>query len=204
MAYSLLSRLLLVGRLPHQSRLIALSQFEPTAGGDRVTPREQTASTAGFSILEMIVIVIIVGILASIAAPGWLTLMNRQRLISARDEVLQAVRTTQTEAKRTRRPELLTFDPSSPIPKVQGIELGSGNLKDDMVDMAIEDSAGTAVADITFDQNGAISEINGNPDVKNWPIKIVLSTSFANGPKRCIFVDSLLVSTRLQADTDCN
>ncbi|MGK7888917.1 MAG: Tfp pilus assembly protein FimT/FimU [Leptolyngbyaceae cyanobacterium] len=174
--------------------------------GESNALKKTGATAAGFSILEVIVVLAIIGILSAIAAPGWLTLVNRQRLSSARDEVLQAMRSTQSQAKRTRRPSLLEFDSSGYIPEVQGIELGDGNLKPNMVTLTVSDYSDNPIGDIDddglldiqFDQHGAISE-DSVPD--EWPIRIVLSSS---GMERCILIDSLLGSTRLRADDDCD
>ncbi|NEQ99964.1 MAG: prepilin-type N-terminal cleavage/methylation domain-containing protein [Cyanothece sp. SIO2G6] len=206
MAYFLLSRLLAAEWLCGQSHMpIQTTAKQPhVQGGQRATTGKEWPSAAGFSILEIIVVVAIIGVLAAIAAPSWLTLVNRQRLGSARDEVLQAIRSAQGAAKQTRRPELLEFDVSGDLPRVEGIELGSGNLEPNMIAMTVTDGAGNDISDIEFDQHGAISQINNNPDALNWPIKIVITTSSGVGPKRCIFVDSLLVSTRLESDRECD
>lgn len=57
-------------------------------------------ASSGFTLLEVIVISVIVGILAAIAAPSFLGYLSRQELNAARDEVLQGLREAQSEAKR--------------------------------------------------------------------------------------------------------
>lgn len=57
------------------------------------------ASVAGFSLLEMLVVLVLVGILAAIAAPPWLAFVNTQRLNSAQEEIYEAMRSAQSQAK---------------------------------------------------------------------------------------------------------
>lgn len=158
-------------------------------------------NSGGFSLLEMIVIVIIVGLLGAIAAPSWLTLANRQRASTARDEVLQAVRTTQTTAKQKRRPQVLEFvaDGNGDIPtiKVSGVEtaLGSGNLKADMVNMTVTDGSDAAVTSLEFLQDGTVSTS------AELPVKVLMT---ASGTKRCLFIETLLGGIRAESDGDCS
>lgn len=155
----------------------------------------------GFSLLEMIVIVIIVGLLGAIAAPSWLTLANRQRASTARDEVLQAIRTTQTSAKQKRRPQVLEFvaDGTGDLPtiRVSGVEteLGSGNLKADMVNMTVTDGSDAAVTTLEFLQDGTVSTS------AELPVKILMT---ASGTKRCLFVETLLGGIRSESDGNCS
>jgi prepilin-type N-terminal cleavage/methylation domain-containing protein len=70
---------------------------------------------AGFTLLELIVTVLVLGILASIAAPSWLAFINNQRVRTVNDRVLQSLRSAQSEAKRTKRDVTITFkyDPNA-------------------------------------------------------------------------------------------
>jgi type II secretory pathway pseudopilin PulG len=47
----------------------------------------------------LLVIVLLLGILSAIAAPSWLAFINRQRVRTVNDRVLQTLRTAQSEAK---------------------------------------------------------------------------------------------------------
>ncbi|PSB36848.1 transcriptional regulator [filamentous cyanobacterium Phorm 46] len=64
----------------------------------------------GFTLLEVLIIVLILGIFASIAAPSWLGFINRQRVRTVNDRVFQSLRLAQSEAKRTKRDVTVTFN----------------------------------------------------------------------------------------------
>ncbi|MTJ06620.1 Tfp pilus assembly protein FimT/FimU [Anabaena sp. UHCC 0204] len=64
---------------------------------------------AGFTLIEMISVALIIGILSAIAAPGWLGFVNRQRLNKASDGLLSAVRQAQTEAKNKKLSYSVSF-----------------------------------------------------------------------------------------------
>ena len=49
-------------------------------------PRSSNSSS-GFTLIEVLVVVIIIGILSAIAAPGWLAFINNRRISTMRGQV---------------------------------------------------------------------------------------------------------------------
>ncbi|HYX14331.1 MAG TPA: type II secretion system protein [Nostoc sp.] len=77
-----------------------------------------TQQDAGFSLLELIVVMVMIGILSAIAAPGWLAFVNRQRVNKANDAVLAALQEAQREAKKTKLSYSVSFKNENGVPKL--------------------------------------------------------------------------------------
>ncbi|HBW90069.1 MAG TPA: prepilin-type cleavage/methylation domain-containing protein, partial [Cyanobacteria bacterium UBA11149] len=57
-------------------------------------------STAGYTLIEIIIIVAIIGILSAIIAPSWLSFIERQRLNTAQDQIYRAMQEAKSNALR--------------------------------------------------------------------------------------------------------
>lgn len=79
----------------------------------RLLTRLSPQGTQGFTLTEVLIVVFIAAILAAIAAPGWLTFMNRQRVAVANREVLMLLREAQTEAIAKRTTYGVLLDPAA-------------------------------------------------------------------------------------------
>jgi prepilin-type N-terminal cleavage/methylation domain-containing protein len=77
-----------------------------------------TLSNAGFSLIELIAVILMVGILAAIAAPSWLGFVSRQRVNKANDVVLAALQEAQREAKNKKLSYSVSFKVDSGVPKI--------------------------------------------------------------------------------------
>lgn len=60
----------------------------------------KNSSNSGFTLVEMLVVIFIIGILSAIALPSWLSFVNTRRLNVAQDELYRAMRQAQSQAKK--------------------------------------------------------------------------------------------------------
>lgn len=183
-----------------------------------------SSSDSGMTLLEVLAVIIIIGVLAAIAAPGWLAFTNRQRVNRARDQVLQALREVQSEARRTRQSHTIFFitDDGTGVPKydidppyetddadyvagslvTEPVSLGEGDLRPGTLGLeVIQYDDGTDVTQITFDPSGAVDVEDGI----DLPVLISFSVPNDTNTKRCIYLQTILGATRLEEGaTDCS
>jgi prepilin-type N-terminal cleavage/methylation domain-containing protein len=69
-----------------------------TTQGNR--KRDRRLSPLGFTLIEVLVVMALIGILSAIAAPSWLSFANNQKLNSAQSRAFSSLRLAQSEAKR--------------------------------------------------------------------------------------------------------
>lgn len=150
---------------------------------------------AGFSLIELIIVVLIIGVLSAIAAPGWNAFITRQRTRTINSQVLQALQKAQSQAKLKKEDIVVTFTPTgnppTVIPEVQIENLpeeelnANGEIKAGMIKLITSD---TVTNSITFNYLGAV-------DNTTLPFSITVSTP-EDGLKRCTIVETLLGGMR--------
>ena len=160
----------------------------------------------GFSMVEIMVVVLMAGILAAIAAPSWQAFTTGQRLKTVNNQVFQAIKVAQAEAKRKKGDVTVTFnDPvDPPTISYNGNEQKlnvSGEIKAGTIKLVTGagDTTVTADREIVFDYQGSIKKMT--PEQK---LPFIATVSLPDGTgKRCTIVQTLLGGMRTAEKTDC-
>lgn len=79
---------------------------------------KHTQQDAGFTLLEILVVVVMVGVLAAIVGPSWFAFVNRQRVNKANDAILAALQEAQRQATRTKSNYSVSFKIENNVPKI--------------------------------------------------------------------------------------
>lgn len=192
----------------------------------RIRPKTLTAS--GFTLLELLVVVFMVGVLMAIAAPSWNAFLSNQRLGAARQRALQFVRKAQTESRRLRYPHAVVFredasnkkaevatipfkdkdslDPSK-IQASAWFPLGEDNAQ--AISVITNRTSGDLKNALVFDTNGAVAQLPVVPVTQSItesnPFQVTVSNSSAIGAKqkRCFKIETILGSPFLADGTNC-
>ena len=173
---------------------------------------------AGFSLIELLVVILMVGVLAAIAAPSWQTFTTRQRIKSVNTQILQAIKTTQAEAKRNKSDYVLGFDPDKYDPpkysiykkdtpdaekQWQSLSL-DGAIKENMLEIYSQ-ANGTVQNKITFDNLGTVKDPTLNQTttpVATDGFSVVVYPKDSPKSRNCIIVQTILGATRTAEGTD--
>jgi prepilin-type N-terminal cleavage/methylation domain-containing protein len=173
-------------------------------------------SDAGFTILEVIAVVVIIGVLGAMAAPGWLAFMNRQRASAVKEELQQAIRTAQSEAKQRRRSLSIEFHPSDEIDEeipaytLNGFQqiLGQGEISAGAIELVAIDANDDDVSQLVFRSDGSLAVEDSDYDAPNrapsLPVTISIESPAGSNSKTCLMIESLLGSIDSGSGAECN
>lgn len=140
-------------------------------------------TTAGYTLIEVLAVVVIVGILAAIAAPSWLAYANRQRVRAVESDLIQYLQRSQQKAIKERQEVAVGVSTVGGMPVVTNggaqERLGPADLQANVINVD------TAV--VPFDYKGMVTD-------NSVTLPIVINITPANGGniQHCVMVTSIL------------
>lgn len=190
-------------------------------------------AVAGFTVIEMLLVLLIVGILSAIAGPSWVSFNNRQKANAVNEAVLRALQEGQQQAKTKKLGYSVSFKTETDVPKVaihpatdtnptnwqilaNEVEVKSGKvlLGTNLTD---ENTAGTSITyaspsdkqTITFDHMGKLPlEPKPNLGTKGLIVTVAIPkpgvpTQPLDKSRRCVKVMTLLGAMQTAKEDEC-
>ncbi|MDT9299191.1 MAG: type II secretion system protein [Limnospira sp. PMC 1286.21] len=182
-----------------------------------VNPR-RTKNQSGFTIIEILVVVLMVGIVGAIAAPTWLMFANRQKVRTVNDRVFNAIQEAQSRAQLTSLSHFIQFGEHRGIPAYriyltttkddklpdwQTLDV-NGEINEGQITLrAIPANENTIKRDnaLEFDHLGVL--VRENNITEDNPFWVVVSSA-DNSVTHCVAVRTRLLSTQKLQGDDCN
>jgi prepilin-type N-terminal cleavage/methylation domain-containing protein len=152
-------------------------------------------SNSGFSLPEMLVIVVLIGILATLGIPNWLAFVDTRRLNTAQDEIYYAIRQAQRQATKEKLTWQASFreqngilqwavHPATVNPSNANWNNLNGNVR---LDAETTLQISNSVRQIKFNYKGNIVSL---------PRSITISSKYGGKVKRCVYISTILGAMR--------
>ena len=175
------------------------------------------AKTLGFTLIEILVVVAMVGVLSAIAAPSYSGFVNNQRLSASQTKVFQALKSAQSDAKSRQSDNI-----RSGVTFTTGVTSGAYRLDNVKIDSGKSQSLeqGTIISSLTaglsaaplispypiaFDSKGFVYDPSQFDAGQTLTLPICINLSAANNPnkKKWVKIQTLLGAMTTGADSAC-
>lgn len=157
-------------------------------------------SNSGFTLLETLVVVLLIGVLGTLAIANWLGFVQTRHLNTAQNDVYYAMRQAQSQASKEKLTWQASFREQNSILQwavhpatLNPSEANWNNLNSNVrLDEETTLSESNGIRQIQFDHRG---------NVRQPPLgRITLSSKYGGKAKRCVVVSTILGAMRMEKD----
>lgn len=122
--------------------------------------KDRSKSTAGFTMIELMVVVIMAGVVAAIAAPSWQGFLDRQRINAVRSDLMGVLKNAQDDAQARHQSKQVVFPATTSATPLT---------------VTVRNSDLTAIGSTSFASSSGTTTVLGDGKVGN-KFRIVAST----------------------------
>lgn len=163
--------------------------------------RSNPSSPTGFTLPEVLIVVVLAGILAAIAAVSWQSFWHTRLLTAAQDEIFQVMRQAQTQAHQTHASWQASFQTLNDSVQwsVHPPNALSTQIYWQAIDSRIQIADSTTlprsgqIYRVEFDHQGHVPPPFG---------RLTLQVKNGGSSRRCVFVSTLLGALRKSSNCD--
>ena len=159
--------------------------------------RCEFTEAAGFTLLELLVVIVIVGVISAIAAPSWLSFLTQRRMDRASTDLAGLLRTTQEEAQRKQIDKQISFSSTDLAVTVRNNSATSGGETTALGEGELNDNFNLqASTPVVFDHDGKVEA-----DTIPYVIKI---TNDNSSSQSCVIITTLLGGVKQTNGDECD
>jgi len=162
-------------------------------------------SSYGYTLLEVLIVVLMVGILSAIAAPSWLGFLEKRHLKTAQEQIQRATSEAISRAKKDKLLWQVSFRESNN--RLQYMIHPGSIIPPNAIWQSFTEHIQIDKASTTFylDSKSKIWRVQYNyqGNTNGRLGKITLRLSSGSKARRCVLASTLIGNTRLAGDKDC-